>query len=380
MKKIFIFISGIIMFWGSVTMLYSAQNQPAIHQQIEKMVEEEIEKGNFPGAVIYVGNSTDTLLFEAYGYKSEENGLGKMTKDTIFDLASLTKPLATATAVLLLVEEGKIELNAPAGRYLTMFAQEGKEGVQVNHLLAHTSGLPAYTNAQNIRNKYGSPCPQELVQELFAMSLRSKPGEQLNYSCLGYIVLGALVEEVSGMTLAEFTEKHLWNPLRLNDTFFQPHERYHDRIAPTARVGGEPLIGTVHDPLARLMDGNSGNAGLFSTAKDIAGYCRMLLNNGQYRRNSILSESSVFFLTNEQSHGRTYGFDVSSSFAWIRGEHSDPATISHSGYTGTSIVLDPENELFIIILTNRSYPDDSGSVRRLRRETANIVHKEILSE
>ncbi len=373
-------LMGVVIYLiGGLAMLYSGQQPERLQQQLEELVTEELAKGNFPGAVIYVGNADSTILLEAYGYKTEKNGLGKMSTDAIFDLASVTKPVATATAVLLLVEQGKIELNAPVGRYIPRFAQKGKEGVQVNHLLTHTSGLPAYMNAQNLRNKYGSPCPEELLEEVYALSLQSEPGETIRYSCLGYIVLGKLVESVSGQDLAEFTRKNLWEPLRMKDTTFNPPSRIYNRIAPTHRVSGEPARGKVHDPLARLMDGISGNAGLFSTAEDLARYCRMLLNDGKYRNREVMSSSTVFFLTNEQSHGRSYGFDVSSSYSWIKGDYAAPATISHSGYTGTSLVLDHQNELFIIILTNRSYPNDGGSVHRLRREAADIIHRELIT-
>jgi len=161
--------------------------------------------------------------------------------------------------------------------------------------------------------------------------------------------------------------------MNMKDTGFCPAEKIHGRIAATQVIGGSPLIGRVHDPLASLQGGISGNAGLFSTGEDLSKFCRMLLNEGKYGKKEILSEESAYLLTHEVMYGRAYGFDVSSEYSWIKGEHSGPTAYGHSGYTGTSVVISPDQDLFLIILTNRAHPDDKGTVKRARGETANIV-------
>ncbi len=343
--------------------------------RIDDVVREEIDGKNFPGAVVLVGKAGKVLYCRAFGYRALEPEEEPMTKDTIFDIASMTKPIATATSILILADEGRLRLTDYVGEYLPEFASNGKEQVQIYHLLTHTSGLPAYTNAAALRQKYSSPCPDRVIEKICSLKAPGRPGEQLRYSCLGYITLAKIVEIVSGQAIDRFSAENIFSPLKMHRTAYNPPQLWRDRVAPTAIVDGRLLRGNVHDPLAALMAGVTGNAGLFSTAEDLSIYCRMLLNDGHYRGCRVLSHKSVSLLTEAQSHGRACGFDVNSGYSWIKGSFASERAFCHSGYTGTSIVCDPACGTYLIILTNRVHPNDEGSVRRLRTRIADIVFR-----
>jgi len=341
--------------------------------EIDRIVEEEIEKGNIPGAVVLIGKGNTVLYWKAFGHEVNEPFQEQMTKDTIFDLASLTKPVATATSILILADEGKIDPCDYAGKYLPAFACNGKEEVRIRHLLTHTSGLPAYTNADSLKNAYGTPCADKLIDKICGMNAMSKPGEEFRYSCLGYITLARIVEIVSGENIDDFARENIFAPLRMKHTSYNPPAFREKDIAATQIVDGQLLRGTVHDPLARLMGGISGNAGLFSTAYDLSTYCQMLLNSGIWKGVEILSTEAVSLLTTIQSHGRAYGFDVDSSYSWVKGSFAPENAFCHTGYTGTSIVCDPESKVYVIILTNRAHPHDKGASKPVRTKIADIV-------
>jgi serine-type D-Ala-D-Ala carboxypeptidase len=341
--------------------------------QIDAVVEKEIQAGHFPGAVVLVGRGKRILYHKAFGLAVAEPFQQPMRDDTIFDLASLTKPIATATAAMILIDRGQLDPNDLVGDYLPAFACKGKEEVRIKHLLTHTSGLPAYTSAASLKSEYGSPCPEAVIDKICGLEAQSMPGETFQYSCLGYITLAEVIKVISGQDLAAFSQTHIFTPLGMKRTTFNPPSTWKGNIAGTEIVDGRLLQGTVHDPLARLRDGISGNAGLFSTADDLSIFCRMLLNDGSWRGERILSPEAVKMLTTAQSHGRAYGFDVSSGYAWIKGSFAPKSTFCHSGYTGTSLVCDPTSKTYLIILTNRAHPSDEGTVRPVRRQIAEIV-------
>jgi len=340
---------------------------------IDSVVAEEIKKGSFPGAVVLVGQADKIIYWRAFGQEVTEPYAEKMTKNTIFDLASLTKPIATATSIMILVERKQINLTDYVGQHLPAFACNGKEQVQIKHLLAHTSGLPAYTSATELEQEFASPCPDRVIEKICRMKAISKPGEVFNYSCLGYIILAKIVEVVSGQNLSGFAAENIFGPLNMRRTFFNPPESSHADIAATQFLKGRVLRGIVHDPLARLMGGVSGNAGLFSTVYDLSLYCRMLLNNGSVDGVAILSPEAVTMLTTAQTQGRAYGFDINSEYSWIKGSYAPKEAFCHTGYTGTSMVCDPVDKVYLIILTNRTYPCGKGSSKAVRVKVADIV-------
>ena len=341
--------------------------------RIEAAVQEEIQAGHLPGAVVLVGQADRILYHQAFGLAVAEPFQTAMEKDTLFDLASLTKPIATAAAVMVLMDRGKLDPNDRVSDYLPAFACNGKEDVRIKHLLTHTSGLPAYTDAKAIKDLYGSPCPDQVIEKICSLKAQSEPGQEFRYSCLGYITLARIVGIVSGQSLDEFTQANLFAPLGMEHTRFNPPAAWQTKTAGTEIVDGELLRGTVHDPLARLMAGAGGNAGLFSTASDLSIYCRMLLDGGSWKGRQILSPAAAAMLTTAQSHGRAYGFDVSSGYSWIKGPNASPAAFCHSGYTGTSLVCDPATGTYLILLTNSVHPHDKGSSKPIRQKLAEIV-------
>jgi serine-type D-Ala-D-Ala carboxypeptidase len=341
--------------------------------RIRSLVTDELAKGSFPGAVILVGQHKTILFKEAFGLQMIDPNEVPMNTDTVFDLASMTKPMATGASVMVLIDQGNLKPDDYVKQYLPAFACAGKETVQIRHLLTHTSGLPAYTNAKTLADQHGNPCAQAVVDTICGLEAQNAPGERIRYSCLGYIILAQIIQQVSGQDINVFATENLYGPLRMKHTRFRPPDAWIDNVAATEVVEGTCIRGTVHDPLARLREGLSGNAGLFSTADDVARFCQMLLNKGRAKRRAILSEEAVHLMTEPQSHGRGFGFDLASSYAWITGDHASDRTFCHSGYTGTSVVCDPVSGIYLIILTNRAHPHDKGTVRALRKGVANIV-------
>jgi len=341
--------------------------------RIGNVIEEEIEKGNLPGAVVLVGKQSDILYWQAFGNEVTEPFEETINRNTIFDLASLTKPIATATSIMILRDRKVLDLDDYVGEYLPAFACNGKEDVRLKHLLSHTSGLPAYTNANELKEQFGSPCPDEVIEKICKLEAVSKPGEEFRYSCLGYITLAKVVETVSGKSISDFSRENIFIRLGMKHTTYNPPDSWEKEIAATEIVDGQLLRGAVHDPLAKLMGGISGNAGLFSNAHDSSIYCRMLLNEGVWNGIRVLSPEAVAMLTTAQAYGRAYAFDVNSSYSSVKGSYAPKKAFCHTGYTGTSIVCDPASGTFVIILTNRVHPSDEGTAKPIRSKVADIV-------
>lgn len=340
---------------------------------IDKIVQTQIDECRIPGAVVCIGDQNKVCFLKAYGNKSLKPQIAPAKTDTIYDIASLTKPVATATAIHILANRKKISLDDKVCKYLPSFAQNGKEAVTITNLLLHNSGLPAYTSVSKEIKENGSPCPNAVFAKICSLKLNSKPGEKFAYSCLGYITLCKVVEAVSGKQFDKFVSENIFEPLCMNDSSFNPNDSLKSRIAPTTLKHDKWLVGKVHDPLASAMGGVSGNAGVFTTAKDLSVFCRMILNNGKLNGKRFLSKSSVESMTKVNCFGRAKGFDVNSKYAWIKGKRASVKVFGHSGFTGTSIVCDPDNKIFIIILANRVHPNGKGSVGDLRKGIADTV-------
>ncbi len=341
---------------------------------LDTITTDELAAGKVPGAVVCVGKGDSILYLKAFGFRTVAPESCPMTPDTIFDLASLTKPVSTAGCIQVLMDQNRLLPEDPVFRFLSTFDTPDKRPIQIRHLLTHTSGLPAYLDAAQLKKQYGDICPDKVIETIAQSRLLTPPGEEFRYSCLGYITLGRIVEIVSGQPLDTFASEHIFSPTGMKDTRYRPTAAWRDRIAGTEMSGGGDPTG-VHDPLARLMGGVSGNAGLFGTAEDLARYCSMLLADGTFRGTRILTPQAVRRLTREQDFGRAFGFDVSSDYAWLKGTFASDRSFCHSGYTGTSIVCDPESGAFLIILTNRVHPEDRGKVRDLRIRLANEVFR-----
>jgi CubicO group peptidase (beta-lactamase class C family) len=358
---------------------------------LDGIVGDAVARKDFPGAVLLVARKGRVVYRKAFGVSQLVPEPRPLTADMIFDLASVTKPVATATAIMVLVERGRIRLWDRVTEYVpdfsTWYGEKGiaGEGARLWHLLTHTSGLPPYTDAKEAAKKLGDPCSTaDLVGLIAAIPKESPVGTRFVYSCLNYITLAHIVQKVTGKTIAEFAEETVFEPLGMNRTFYRPPEAFWSLCVPTEVIDGVPLRGIVHDPLARLQGGISGNAGLFSTADDLAVFAQMLLDKGEGHGVRVLSPLSVERMTEIYPRvgesGRGLGWDLDSDYATVRGDLFGPASYGHSGYTGTSIWIDPETRTAVVFLTNRVHPDDKGDIIAMRSKVANVVAAAITSK
>ena len=358
---------------------------------LDSILNDAVARRELPGAVVLVSRKGKTVYRKAFGQSQLVPEPRPMTPDMIFDLASVTKPVATATAVMVLVERGAIRLWDQVSQYVPEFSpwygEKGLAGepVRLYHLLTHTSGLPPYTDAKAAGEKLGDPCATaDLARLIAALPKESPAGTTFVYSCLNYITLAHIVQEVSGRSLADFTAETIFRPLGMAKTFYSPAEACWNECVPTEVVGGQPLRGVVHDPLARLQGGVSGNAGLFSTADDLAVFAQMLLDGGEANGARILSPLAVRRMTEIyprlEAAGRGLGWDIETDYSTVRGDLFGPSSYGHSGFTGTSIWIDPETGTAVVFLTNSVHPDGHGDIRALRSKVANIVAAAVLAK
>jgi uncharacterized protein YbbC (DUF1343 family)/CubicO group peptidase (beta-lactamase class C family) len=350
---------------------------------IEQIVKEAIAEKKLPGAVVLVGRGDRVLYQRAFGHRALVPAVEPMTPDTIFDLASLTKVVATTTSIMMLVEQGRIRLSDRVASFIPGFERYGKEQITVRHLLTHVSGLRPDVDLADMWTGYDTAIT--LAMEEVPTSV---PGTRFVYSDINFFLLGDIVRRVSGLSLDRFARERIFEPLGMRDTTFLPAASLQPRIAPTESCTpyGWPcqgpemtmLRGIVHDPTARRMGGVAGHAGLFSTAADLAIYSRALLNGGMHQGTRILSPLAVEKMTTAatpalESNKRALGWDIDSSFSANRGELLPVGSFGHTGFTGTSIWVDPMTEMFVIFLSNRVHPDGKGDVTPLRARVATIA-------
>jgi uncharacterized protein YbbC (DUF1343 family)/CubicO group peptidase (beta-lactamase class C family) len=357
---------------------------------MDSVINDEIAKHRLPGAVVFVGRKGRLVWQKSYGSRAVEPVREPMTPDTIFDVASLTKVVATATSIMILVQRGKVRLKDPISRYIPELDGNGRERITIEHLLTHVSG---YAPDFDLRERWTGH--DEAVKRLIAEPLRNPPGTLFTYSDIGFIALGEVVGRVSGMPLDQFAKKNIFEPLKMRDTGFRPDASLQTRIAPTekrrgqlnylgdsaANIGSEGdvwLRGQVHDPTSYRMNGVAGHAGLFSTASDLSIYCQMILNYGVYGGVRILSPASVVEMTtprivNSAGGTRGLGWDINTSYSSNRGDLFPLGSFGHTGFTGTSIWIDPASDMFVVFLSNRVHPDGKGDVGPLRGRVASIV-------
>jgi len=355
---------------------------------LDGIINEAVKNKDFPGADILVARRGKVVFRKIYGHSQWIPEQQPMKKSMMFDLASITKPVATATSIMILVERGEIRLWDKVKDYIPEFSayvdEEGHayKDARLWHLLTHTSGLPPYCDAQEVEDKYGTPCPVDiLVDHIGQLEKTNAPGTEFHYSCLGFISLARIVKIVTGQSIAEFSKENIFDPLGMTHTFYVPPEEFHPLCVPTEVIDGVPLVGFVHDPLARLQGGISGNAGLFSTADDLAVFAQMMMNEGQIGTKRILSPLTVARMISIFPEvffaGRGLGWDLNSSYSTNGGDIFGEFSFGHTGYTGTSIWIDPETQTSVIFLTNRVHPDDSGAIVSLRSRVANVVASSI---
>jgi uncharacterized protein YbbC (DUF1343 family)/CubicO group peptidase (beta-lactamase class C family) len=354
---------------------------------IEPLVRQAIAENKLPGAVVLVGRGDRVLYQKAIGSRALVPALEPMTADTIFDLASLTKVVATTTSIMILVERGQIRLNDRVATFIPGFERYGKAGITIRHLLTHTSGLRPDVDLGEMWA--GTDTAIGLAIEEVPTS---PPGRQFVYSDINFFLLGDIVRRVSGQPLDVFARREIFEPLGMRDTMFLPPASLRGRIAPTENCmplawpcdgnGSGMLRGVVHDPTARRMGGVAGHAGLFSTAADLSIFCRMLLDGGEYRGVRVLSPLAVEKMTSAVREGdsnvRGLGWDIDSTYSSNRGELLPVGSFGHTGFTGTSLWLDPATGLFVVFLSNRVHPNGKGDVTPLRARVATVAASAIL--
>jgi uncharacterized protein YbbC (DUF1343 family)/CubicO group peptidase (beta-lactamase class C family) len=338
---------------------------PAVDAVIQNAISDGI-----PGAVLIVGHDGAVIYRKAYGARALEPGREAMTVDTVFDLASLTKVIVTTTAVMQLVERGKVRLNDPVMKYLPEFAQNGKADITVRQLLTHYSGL-----APDLDLKTWWEGKETAYRMAFAETPQDVVGSKFSYSDINFIVLGALVERVSGERLDEYATRHIFLPLKMTRTRYLPPAAWRVKIAPTQYDEHERMLrGVVHDPTARRMGGVAGQAGLFSTGDDLSKFAQALLDGGD----GILSAMSVEKMTRPEQPPsaavlRGFGWDIDSPFSSNRGDLLPVGGFGHTGFTGTSMWIDPTTRTYIILLTNAVHPRGKGNAIALRSKVATAV-------
>ncbi len=355
--------------------------QPRAHPvfaAIQPLVERGIHRGIYPGGVVVVGRRDAILYAKGFGHLTWARGASVPNpRETRWDLASLTKVVATASSAMVLVDQGRVSLDAPVARYLPRFTGEGRELVTVRMLLDHTSGLPAYLPFYRLAGSRAAA-----IELLYGVVPNRIPGSSAVYSDLNAILLGILVEAVTGESLDHFAGRSVFDPLGLGDTMFAPSLPPDVSVAPSWSSGGQPLPGRVNDENANLLGGIAGHAGLFSTGMDIAKFAQAWLRLGTTSSGTWVSAATIheFLRRSTRSGSRALGWDTpdqSGSAPSIYGRMAGPSTFGHSGWTGTMLWVDPVRNLFLVFLTNRSLEPRArhsiAALRALRGQLSDIV-------
>jgi uncharacterized protein YbbC (DUF1343 family) len=332
---------------------------------------EGVDQEKLPGCVVVIGRASGIVYQKAFGSRALLPSQETMTLDTIFDVASLTKPIATASALMVLAEQGKVALDERAARYVPEFRTRGKDAITLRQLLTHVSGLPSETPLADFEHGRAGA-----MKHILALSLKAPPGTKFTYSDVGFLVLEEVIRRVTGGNLAAFANKMVFRPLGMNETGFLPPTDARPRIAPTEKRNDVWIRGEVHDPRAYRLGGVAGHAGLFSTAKDLARFARMVLGEGTLDGARVLAAESVrkMLAAHDVPGGvRALGWDMQSGYSANRGTALSRRAVGHGGYTGTSLWIDPERDLFVIFLSNRVHPDGKGSINALAGAIATLA-------
>lgn len=369
------------LFWlACVLHLVAASGQSVFRSEklaeMDAAVNQAIADKKCPGGVLWVEHR-GASYHKAYGNRALVPDLEPMTEDTIFDAASLTKVVACTPAVMLLIERGQVKLDDRVQTYIPEFQGGGKENITVSQLMLHLSGLRG-----DIETKSDWKGQPAAIQKACEEKLLSPPGTAFRYSDINFFLLGEIVQRVSKQPLEEFVAREIYQPLRMTDTGYLPPPSKLGRIAPTEVVEGKPWRGVVHDPTARHMGGVAGHAGLFFTAADLARYARMLLNQGELDGVRIFKSETVQLMTSVQTPEsirirRGLGWDIDSGYSGPRGKVFPLGSYGHTGWTGTSLWVDPFSQTFVIFLSNRNHPDENGNVGSLRARLGTLAAEAI---
>ncbi|MGV3724030.1 MAG: serine hydrolase domain-containing protein [Actinomycetota bacterium] len=367
---------------ASVAVPTPAATHPDEWSRLDGVAQDTIAAGNVPGVIFVVGQKGKIVYRKAFGARTVKPEVSPMTLDTVFDLASLTKVVATTSSVMALIEEGKLRLRDPVVKHWPEFGQNGKEKITVRQLLTHTSGLPSWDNYQKrFGDMQGAPVQDHHAKVLVALAetkLANPIDTKFVYSDLGFITLGELVRRVSGKPLDQYARERIFEPLRMRDTAFNPDAERCRRAAPATLWNDRFLQGQVHDPNAAVLGGVAGHAGLFSTADDLARFAPMLLSSDRpSRRRYPLSPATVRQMTTPHTPQglpiRGLGWDIDTPYSHVRGDLMPLGSFGHTGFTGTFIWVDPYSESFLIGLSNRLHPDGKGSPLAMWARASNVV-------
>lgn len=347
----------LLLFLSALLLLSCSESQ---FTQVDTIIENSIEEHIFPGAVLVVGDTEEIIYEKAYGNYTYDNDSKKVKPDVLFDLASLSKVFATSMCIMKCIDSGLVDPKMPVAYYLPEFAENGKELVTVRDLLIHHSGMPAYDRPTGNRDS--------TLKHILTIAQALEIGNY-RYSCLNYITLMRVCEVATSMPMWQFYKQEFTEPMGLENTFFVPAE---DRISDCMPTMGDStgskilLQGRVHDPLARDLEGYSGNAGLFSTAEDLAAFCQLMMNNGTYNGHEYVSAKTIApFKTLQKGH-RAFGWGIN-NVPCSAGSLMSENAIGHTGYTGTCAWMDLDRGVFIVLLTNRVYPLDKKGVTPVRK-------------
>ncbi|WP_288739904.1 serine hydrolase domain-containing protein [uncultured Rheinheimera sp.] len=364
------------------------------YDRIAPLVEKAISDKQLPGAVVLVGRGEQILYHKAFGFKTYSPAAAVTTTDTVFDLASLTKPLVTTTLIMQLVEQGELRLTDPVGKYLKQLNDAQVKNITIVQLLTHSSGL-----ADGFDRREFWQGKADLEQQLAKLKLKTRPDQQFVYSDIGFILLGLVVEQITNQPLDLVAQQRIFLPLQMKDSRYLPLDKplqdaaYLQRIAPTENLQGDTdyqkllpnyaqtyLHAVVHDPTALRLNGVAGHAGVFGTANDLALFAQMLLNGGEHKGQSVLSPLAVQRVLTPVVIGnqsRALGWDMQTDYSAPKGDLLPAGSFGHTGFAGTSLWIDPASRTYIILLSNRVHPNRNTSITDLRAKLANIVAAEI---
>jgi len=361
-----------------LNMSISAQSNDFQFNAVDKVINKAIEDKSFPGAVVLVWKDGKTIYEKAFGNYTYDSLSPKVKTNTLFDLASLTKVVATTTAAMICYDRKLFSLDDKVVKYIPEFSVNGKEYITLKNLLIHNSGLPAWKKFYGRDLKY-----DDVINEIYSSELEYKTGEKTVYSDLGIITLGKIIEKVSGKSLDVFCKDEIFIPLKMESTFYNPDDSLKKLCAPTETDNYwrmKTLQGEVHDETSAMLNGVAGHAGLFSTADDLAKLMSVLLSKGKIDQKIFIQQSTIELFTKRVSEEstRAIGWDTKSDLGSSAGKYFSKNSFGHTGYTGTSIWADPDRNLFVVFLTNRVYPTrENTKIQKVRPQLHNAVIKRI---
>ena len=324
--------------------------------EVEKIIQDAISDSAFPGAVVLIEKNSKIVFEKAFGHFTYDKNSRPITLSTLFDLASLTKVISTTTCTMICIDKEMFKLDDKVSKYIPQFASNNKKNITIRNLLIHNSGLPAYKRYYKMFDN-----ANDVLNDIYTTKLEYATGTETVYSDLGIIMLGKIIEKVSGMTLDKFAQKEIFYPLGMKNTLYNPPDSLKEFCAPTEYDDywrHRQIQGEVHDETASLLGGVAGHAGLFSTAEDIAKVLQMLLQNGKYNDRQIVNAATVELFTKRQNKEstRALGWDTKAKVKSSAGDLFSEDSYGHTGFTGTSVWTDPEKKLFVVFLTNRVFP------------------------